>query len=164
MSQTKESIQGLYLEDLHVGQRFVSGSHHMDEAQIKAFAREFDPQPFHLDEAAAKASVFGGLAASGWHTAAVAMRLLVDGGLPLGNGIIGLGGDLAWPKPTRPGDFARRKRDPGNRAFAVQAEPGHREGAQHNIEPERRAGTFVHLKVPGIQTPAAVSVTISTLR
>jgi acyl dehydratase len=104
MSQTKESIQGLYLEDLHVGQRFISGSHHMDEAQIKAFAREFDPQPFHLDEAAAKASVFGGLAASGWHTAAVAMRLLVDGGLPLGNGIIGLGGDLAWPNPTRPGD------------------------------------------------------------
>jgi len=104
MRQTKESIHGLYLEDLHVGQRFVSGSHRMDEARIKEFAREFDPQPFHLDEDAAKASVFGGLAASGWHTAAVAMRLLVDGGLPLGNGIICLGGDLAWPKPTRPGD------------------------------------------------------------
>lgn len=104
MSQTRENVPGLYLEDLHVGQRFVSGTHNMDEARIKQFAREFDPQPFHLDEAAAKASVFGGLAASGWHTAAVAMRLLVDGGLPLGNGIIGLGGDLAWPKPTRPGD------------------------------------------------------------
>src|SRR5579864_5360501 len=73
-------------------------------AKIKEFAREFDPQPFHLDEAAAKVSIFGGLAASGWHTAAISMRLLVDGGLPLGNGIIGLGGDLAWPKPTRPGD------------------------------------------------------------
>ena len=104
MSQTRENVPGLYLEDLHVGQRFVSGTHHMEEARIKAFASEFDPQPFHLDEAAAKASVFSGLAASGWHTAAVAMRLLVDGGLPLGNGIIGLGGDLAWPKPTRPGD------------------------------------------------------------
>jgi acyl dehydratase len=104
MSQTRENVPGLYLEDLHVGQRFVSGTHNMDEARIKQFAREFDPQAFHLDEAAAKASVFGGLAASGWHTAAVAMRLLVDGGLPLGNGIIGLGGDLAWPKPTRPGD------------------------------------------------------------
>ncbi|MBZ5492182.1 MAG: MaoC family dehydratase [Acidobacteriia bacterium] len=104
MSQTNESLQRLYLEDLHVGQRFVSGSHYMDESQIKEFARQFDPQPFHLDEGAAKASIFGGLAASGWHTAAVAMRLLVDGGLPLGNGIIGLGGDLAWPKPTRPGD------------------------------------------------------------
>jgi acyl dehydratase len=104
MSQMIEKAQGLYLEDLHVGQRFVSGTHSMDEARIKEFAREFDPQPFHLDDAAAKASVFGGLAASGWHTAAVAMRLLVEGGLPLGNGIIGLGGDLAWPKPTRPGD------------------------------------------------------------
>jgi len=104
MSQTRDTVQGLYLEDLQVGQRFVSGTHHMDEARIKSFAMEFDPQPFHLDEAAAKASVFSGLAASGWHTAAVAMRLLVDGGLPLGNGIIGLGCDLAWPKPTRPGD------------------------------------------------------------
>jgi acyl dehydratase len=104
MSQVIEKSQGLYLEDLHVGQRFVSGTHRMDEARIKEFAREFDPQPFHLDDAAARASVFGGLAASGWHTAAVAMRLLVDGGLPLGNGIIGMGGDLAWPKPTRPGD------------------------------------------------------------
>jgi acyl dehydratase len=104
MSQVIEKSQGLYLEDLHVGQRFVSGTHRMDEARIKEFAREFDPQLFHLDDAAARASVFCGLAASGWHTAAVAMRLLVDGGLPLGNGIIGMGGDLAWPKPTRPGD------------------------------------------------------------
>jgi acyl dehydratase len=94
----------LYLEDLHVGQKFVSGEFHMDPDKLKAFAEEFDPQPFHLDAAAAKASIFGGLAASGWHVAAIAMRLLVDGGLPLGNGIIGLGGELAWPKPTRPGD------------------------------------------------------------
>ncbi|HEV3036461.1 MAG TPA: MaoC family dehydratase [Candidatus Angelobacter sp.] len=94
----------LYLEDLYVGQRFTSDSYRIEEDRIKAFAAEFDPQPFHLDEAAAKGTVFGGLAASGWHTAAVAMRLLVDGGLPLGNGIIGLGGELAWPNPTRPGD------------------------------------------------------------
>lgn len=104
MDQPAGKPQGLYLEDLYIGQQFVSGKHSMEEARIREFAREFDPQPFHLDEAAAKASVFGGLSASGWHTAAVAMRLLVDGGLPLGNGIIGLGGDLAWPKPTRPGD------------------------------------------------------------
>jgi acyl dehydratase len=104
MSQPTQKSEGLYLEDLLVGQRFVSGTHQMDEARIREFAAEFDPQPFHLDHSAAKASVFGGLAASGWHTAAVAMRLLVDGGLPLGNGIIGLGGDLAWPRPTRPGD------------------------------------------------------------
>jgi acyl dehydratase len=107
MNQTSENVQGLYLEDLHVGQRFMSGTHHMDEARIRAFAQEFDPQPFHLDEAAANASIFAGLAASGWHTAAVVMRLLVTGGLPLGNGIIGLGGELTWPKPTRPGDTLR---------------------------------------------------------
>ena len=94
----------LYLEDLHVGQRFTSDTFVMTEERIKSFAEEFDPQPFHLDDAAAENTVFRGLAASGWHTAAVAMKLLVTGGLPLGNGIIGMGGDLAWPKPTRPGD------------------------------------------------------------
>ena len=96
--------QQLYLDDLHVGQRFTSGSQLMETARIKEFAAEFDPQPFHLDEAAAEASVFRGQAASGWHTAAVAMRLLVAGGLPFADGIVGLGGDIAWPKPTRPGD------------------------------------------------------------
>jgi acyl dehydratase len=96
-------VQQFYLGDLHVGQRFTSGSYLMETARIKEFAAEFDPQPFHLDEVAAEASVFEGLAASGWHTAAVAMRLLVDG-LPFANGIIGLGGEIAWPKPTRPGD------------------------------------------------------------
>jgi len=95
---------GLYLEDLQVGQRFVSGEYRMDEAHIKSFAAEFDPQPFHLDDAAARQSVFGGLAASGWHTAAATMSLLVTGGLPLANGTVGLGGEIAWPKPTRPGD------------------------------------------------------------
>ena len=94
----------LYLNDLHVGQRFKSGSYLMEAARIKEFAAEFDPQPFHLDQVAAEASVFRGLAASGWHTAAVAMRLLVAGGLPFADGIVGLGGDIAWPKPTRPGD------------------------------------------------------------
>lgn len=104
MAQTIENQNGLYLEDLYVGQRFTSGTYQMDESRIKEFAAEFDPQPFHLDDAAARKTIFQGLAASGWHTAAVAMRLLVTGGLPLGNGIIGLGGDLQWPKPTRPGD------------------------------------------------------------
>jgi len=97
----------LYLEDLHVGQRFTSGEYRMEEDRIKAFAAEFDPQPFHLEEAAAKASVFRGLAASGWHTGAVAMRLLVTGGLPFAAGIIGLGGEIAWPRPTRAGDTLR---------------------------------------------------------
>ena len=75
-------MERLYLEDLRVGQSFTSGTYVMESARIKEFAAEFDPQPFHLDEAAAGGSVFKGLAASGWHTAAVAMRLLVTGGLP----------------------------------------------------------------------------------
>jgi len=104
MDRATDNQPGLYLEDLHVGQRFSSATYRMDEDRIKSFAEEFDPQPFHLDEAAARGTIFNGLSASGWHTAAVAMRLLVTGGLPLGNGIIGLGGELAWPKPTRPGD------------------------------------------------------------
>ena len=93
-----------YLEDLSVGQRFTSGDYRVDADQIKAFAEQFDPQPFHLDEAAAKESLFGGLAASGWHTAAITMRLLHDGGAPLGGGVIGAGGQIDWPNPTRPGD------------------------------------------------------------
>jgi acyl dehydratase len=97
----------LYLEDLHTGLRFTSGTHAVDERQITAFAREFDPQPFHLDDASAKATLFAGLAASGWHTAAITMRLLVEGGAPIAGGIIGAGGEIAWPNPTRPGDILR---------------------------------------------------------
>src|SRR5262249_37885215 len=97
----------LYLEDLAVGRRFTSATHVIDAAQIKAFAREFDPQPFHLDDETAKGTLFAGLAASGWHTAAITMRLLVESGLPLAGGIIGAGGEINWPKPTRPGDVLR---------------------------------------------------------
>jgi acyl dehydratase len=93
-----------YLDDLAVGQLFTSGTLAVDAAGIKAFARQFDPQPFHLDEAAAAASLFGGLVASGWHTAALTMRLLLDGGAPIAGGVIGAGGEIAWPQPTRPGD------------------------------------------------------------
>ena len=81
----------------------------MDEAQIKAFAGQFDPQPFHLDDATAKDTLFAGLAASGWHTAAITMRLLVDGGAPIAGGVVGAGGEIAWPKPTRPGDILQVK-------------------------------------------------------
>ena len=94
----------LYLDDLQVGQHFTSATHTIDEDQIKAFAAQFDPQPFHIDEKAAEDTLFKGLAASGWHTAAITMRLNVEGGLPLAGGIIGAGGELAWPAPTRPGD------------------------------------------------------------
>lgn len=94
----------IYLDDLTVGDRFQSGEHAMDEAQIKAFAAQFDPQPFHLDDAAARGTLFGGLAASGWHTAAVTMRLQVTSGLPIAGGIVGAGGELTWPQPTRATD------------------------------------------------------------
>jgi acyl dehydratase len=97
-------LSARYLDDLQPGDLFTSAEHVLDEAQIKAFAAQFDPQPFHLDAEAAKATLFGGLAASGWHTAAITMRLLVGGGLPLAGGIIGAGGEISWPKPTRPGD------------------------------------------------------------
>src|SRR5207245_1468654 len=97
----------LYLEDLAVGRRFTSATHVIDAAQIKAFAGQFDPQPFHLDNETAKSTLFAGLAASGWHTAAITMRLLVESGLPLAGGIIGAGGEINWPKPTRPGDVLR---------------------------------------------------------
>jgi len=93
----------LYIEDLRVGQTFTTGSVTVTTEAIKAFARDYDPQPFHLDEVAAEASLFAGLAASGWHTAALSMRLLVDG-LPIAGGLIGVGGETTWPRPTRPGD------------------------------------------------------------
>jgi acyl dehydratase len=94
----------LYLDDLHPGQRFISATHTIDQAQIIAFAREFDPQPFHLDADAARQHVFGGLAASGWHTASLTMRLIVQGGAPIAGGILGVGGEITWSRPVRPGD------------------------------------------------------------
>ena len=99
----------LYLEDLRVGHRFVSGMHRLDEGQIRAFAGQFDPQPFHLDAEPAKATLFEGLVASGWHTAAITMRLLVESGLPIAGGIIGAGAEITWPNPTRPGDVLQVK-------------------------------------------------------
>ena len=95
-----------YFDDLRVGQRFDSGTHTVTEVQIREFATRFDPQPFHLDEVRARDSVFGGLAASGWHTAAITMRLMVDLGVPAG-GLIGTACEVSWPRPTRPGDTLR---------------------------------------------------------
>ena len=93
------------LEDFTVGQTFGSGRLRVDKEQIKAFAAEFDPQPFHLDEDAARDTIFGGLAASGWHTAALTMRLLVESEIEPAGGIVGAGFDeFRWPRPVRPGD------------------------------------------------------------
>lgn len=97
-----------YLEDFAVGQTFGgSGRLTVDPARIKSFAAEFDPQPFHLDEATARDTRFKGLAASGWHTAAITMRLLVDSEFKPAGGVIGAGVELQWPRPVRPGDVLR---------------------------------------------------------
>lgn len=96
----------VYLDDLKVGDVFASASHALDADQIVAFAAQFDPQPFHVDAEEAKESFFQGLAASGWHTAAITMKLLVQS-LPLARGVIGAGGEISWPQATRPGDVLK---------------------------------------------------------
>ncbi len=101
---TGDTAPRLYFEDLSPGRRFTTGSVALDARAIKDFAASFDPQPFHLDEAAAATSFFGGLVASGWHTAALTMRLLVTSGLPIAGGVIGAGGEVQWPRAVHPGD------------------------------------------------------------
>ena len=94
-----------YFDDFQIGQSFASGTLRVDKEQIKRFASEFDPQPFHVDEVAARSTIFGGLAASGWHTTALTMRLLVSSELKIAGGLVGAGLDeLRWPRPVRPGD------------------------------------------------------------
>ncbi len=98
-------MSGKYLEDFAVGQIYLSGRITVEKERIKTFAAEFDPQPFHLDEDSARRSIFGGLAASGWHTAALTMRLLVASDFRPAGGIVGAGFDeFRWPVPVRPGD------------------------------------------------------------
>jgi acyl dehydratase len=97
----------LYLDDLAVGDQFKTGEVTLTLEGCKAFAAEFDPQPFHLDEAAGRQSVFGRLAASGWYTASLSMRLLVTGEMTIAGGLVGLGGEMKWPRPTYPGDTLR---------------------------------------------------------
>lgn len=99
-----KSVSPLYLEDISVGDRFVTDSLTVVEEQIKAFAAQYDPQPFHLDDEAARHTLFRGLAASGWQTAALSMRLNVTSGAPIANGLIGAGVEINWPNPVRPGD------------------------------------------------------------
>ena len=98
----------LFLEDFAVAQTFASGRLRIEKERIKTFAAEFDPQPFHLDEDAARETIFRGLAASGWHTAALTMRLLVESEFKPAGGVVGTGfEELRWPRPVRPGDELR---------------------------------------------------------
>src|SRR3569832_2085540 len=96
----------LYFEDLTIGQEFLTASHTVDLDQIVRFAQEFDPQPFHLDPQAAQSGPFRALVASGWHTAAITMRLMVEG-VPIASGCVGGGGELSWTRPVLPGDTLR---------------------------------------------------------
>ena len=105
--QANNRAASLYFEDLPVGFCTSTGSIVIEADDIRQFAQRFDPQPFHLDEEAAEKTFFGGLVASGWHTAALTMRLLVTSGLPIAGGVIGAGGEIQWPRATRPGDTLR---------------------------------------------------------
>ncbi|WP_166365591.1 MaoC family dehydratase [Pseudomonas akapageensis] len=100
---TASPQEKLYLDDLSLGQVFQSDSVHVEPAAMLAFAQDYDPQPFHLDSERAEESVFGKLAASGWHTAALTMKQLVAS-VPLASGIIGLDIQLSWPSPCYPDD------------------------------------------------------------
>jgi acyl dehydratase len=104
-----DGVVQYYFEDFEPGQVFTGSKRiRLDRKSITAFAAQFDPQPFHLDDDAAKSSIFSGLAASGWQTSAITMRLLVDSDLKVAGGLVGLGIDeLKWPRPVRPGDELR---------------------------------------------------------
>lgn len=136
----------LYLDDLAVGQTFRSAPQPVSAEEIKSFARRFDPQIFHLDERQARQTFFQGLAASGWHTAALAMRHLVDS-VPLAGGIIGVAVDeLRWLKPVRPGD-----------RMQLQTEV-------MDIRPGSRSRGFVKLRCTAVnQRAEAVQVLAATL-
>jgi acyl dehydratase len=94
----------LYFEDFTVGRRFATADFEVTARDIKEFATRFDPQPFHLYDAVARRTLFGSLAASGWHTASITMRLLVTSPMHVPGGLIGLGGEISWPRPTHAGD------------------------------------------------------------
>jgi hypothetical protein len=141
-TQTAERAR-LYLEDLQPGQvhRSSGAPASVDADGIKAYARQFDPQPFHLDEVAAGQSLFHGLVASGWHTAAMTMRLLVGGELKPAGGIVGTGFDeFRWPShgPARR-RAPSRMRDPGSAAVKIPDRSGTHQVADDNAEPEQRA-------------------------
>jgi acyl dehydratase len=101
----RESRTPLWLEDIHVGSHYRTSDHEITSDEIVDFASRFDPQAFHLGNDGAAGTIFGSLAASGWHTAAITMRLVVTSGIPIATGIIGASIELAWPTPTRPGDI-----------------------------------------------------------
>jgi acyl dehydratase len=94
----------MYLDDFEVGQTYRSGTLRVEADEITRFAAEFDPQPFHLSDEAARSTIFQGLAASGWHTSALTMKLLAQSNFRPVGGLVGVGFEGRWPKAVRPGD------------------------------------------------------------
>ena len=143
----------LYLEDFAVGQKYGSGKIRVEAAAIKEFAAAYDPQPFHLDDEAAAQSFFQGLAASGWHTAALTMRLLVDGDLRPAGGIIGAWADeLKWPRAVRPGDELEAEAE----VLAVRPS-GSRPGqgfVKFRVTTQNQRGEAVQIAVMNLLVPA----------
>lgn len=97
--------QFIYFEDLHIGQKFTAGDVLVTEEAIIAYGKQFDPQDFHTDPVKAKDTVFGELVASGWHTAGMTMRMIVDASPKMKGGMVGRSVEkIGWPRPVRPGD------------------------------------------------------------
>jgi acyl dehydratase len=106
-----ELAKPVHWEDFRVGETVAFGRKHVTREEIVTFAREFDPQPFHLDEAMARDTLLGGLAASGWHSCAMLMRMICDDYLSAAAGMGGAGMDeVRWLKPVRPGDVLTARR------------------------------------------------------
>jgi acyl dehydratase len=150
----------LFHDEITVGTTFTTGDYTVTEDEIISFASHFDPQPFHTDSAAARHTVFAGLAASGWHTAAMTMKLLVKHGIALAGGIVGAGCELAWPAPTRPGDVLHVESEI---VEVLPAPPGRNRGAirmrsetknQHGVVLQIMVAKLVVQRRPHFQEPA----------
>ena len=143
----------LYLEDITVGQTFGTGTVAVEIEKVKEFAAEYDPQPFHLDESAARESLFGGLVASGWHTAALTMKLLVEGEFQPVGGLIGLGVDqIRWPRPVRPGDVLRVESEVLEMRES-QSNPGRGIVKVREYDPMNQVGEPVMIQVANLIVP-----------
>jgi acyl dehydratase len=136
-----ETSELLYHDDIQVGTKFVTRGYQLSQPEIVEFASHYDPQPFHTDPELATASLFSGLAASGWHTAAVTMKLMVEHGMHLAGGMIGAGCELNWPAPTRPGDTLHVE---GEVVEVAPAAPGRKRGMiTMRSETKNQDGTVV---------------------
>jgi acyl dehydratase len=146
-----DTSEPLYHDDIQAGMKFLTRGYALTEADIVEFASRYDPQPFHLDPELAMSSLFGGLAASGWHTAAITMKLMVEQGLRLAGGMIGAGCELNWPAPTRPGDTLHVA---GEVIEVTPPTPGRKRGMiTMRIETKNQDGTVVQAMTAKLVVP-----------